>query len=427
MARLHGSADQQLAHLVRADFDGNGYPGSETGRKLTLPQGFLFGAATSPHQTEGDNVNSDWWALEHAQNSAIPEVSGDACDSYNHWREDMQLLHDNGFNAYRFGIEWARIQPDPETVDYQAVNHYREMIETATTLGLAPCITLYHFSTPQWFAQEGGWLSPRAVERFASYIRSILPILDSSVAGIVTINEPNMVSVFSAIFSGKATVSPDGLLPNPDKSVVESLIKAHCAARDLLHKALPGVPIGWSVANQCVQSLPGGESAAERYSSAIEDPFIKAAQEDDFIGVQAYTRTVFDSHGKKIIPDQNAMTSNGWEFYPQAVSEAVKKTHSIIPHVPVIVTENGISTTDDKRRIAYTRDALTGLSGLLEQGYPLRGYFHWSLLDNYEWGSWKPTFGLVSVNRESGRYERIAKPSLSWLGNWAKGMAFPAE
>ncbi|MFT9232438.1 MAG: family 1 glycosylhydrolase, partial [Bifidobacterium sp.] len=141
----------------------------------------------------------------------------------------------------------------------------------------------------------------------------------------------------------------------------------------------------------------------------------------------SYTRTVFGADGKRVQPRSEDLTSNGWEYYPQAVGGAIEHTHALIPQVPLLVTENGISTHDDEQRISYTQGALQSISSLLVQGLPIRGYFHWSLLDNYEWGSWEPTFGLASVDRSSPDFTRIAKPSLAWLGNWAKLQRMPCR
>ncbi|MFT8705092.1 family 1 glycosylhydrolase [Bifidobacterium aquikefiricola] len=396
---------------------------------ITIPTNFLFGAATAPHQVEGNNIHSDWWAYENASDSTIAEKSAEACDSYHHWHDDMRLLANAGFNAYRFGIEWARIEPQSGTFDQEAIKHYASMVAEAHELGLAPFVTLHHFTLPLWFAQEGGWKSAHATERFLRYINAILPILQQGVAGIVTINEPNMVAIMGRVLSGDIAFSDmePGLLPTPDQGIADKLMEAHHAAVDMLHRELPGIPIGWSVANQCVQAQSGGEERAHSYSEAIEDQFILAAQHDDFIGIQSYTRTVFGAGGKKIQADASNLTSNGWEYYPQAVGCALQHTHALIGSVAMVVTENGISTHDDERRIAYTNDALVSISRLISQELPIHGYFHWSLLDNYEWGSWAPTFGLVSVDRKSSSFTRTAKPSLTWLGRWSQQHQLPSN
>ena len=157
-----------------------------------FPPGFLWGASTAPHQVEGNNVTSDWWAREGRVPGMAP--SGDAVDSYHRYPEDMQLLADAGLTAYRFGIEWARVEPRPGQVSRAVLAHYRRMIDTALDLGLTPVVTLHHFSSPQWFAEEGGWLGEHAVDRFVSYVRTVTQVLHG-VEWVVTINEPNMMAM----------------------------------------------------------------------------------------------------------------------------------------------------------------------------------------------------------------------------------------
>ncbi len=141
----------------------------------TFPANFLWGASTSPHQIEGNNVNSDWWVRE----ALVPgmELSGDANDSYHRYREDMTLLAEAGLNAYRFGIEWARVEPRPGVFSPALIAHYRRMIDVALELGVQPIITLHHFSSPAWFAESGGWNSADATETFVRYVETVSPIL----------------------------------------------------------------------------------------------------------------------------------------------------------------------------------------------------------------------------------------------------------
>jgi hypothetical protein len=162
----------------------------------TFPPSFLWGASTAPHQIEGGNVGSDFWANE----GRVPgmERSGDACDSYHRYTEDMQLLADAGCNAYRFGIEWARIEPAEGLFSNAELAHYRRMIDTALDLGLTPVVTLHHFTNPRWFAERGGWLADDAVDLFTRYVEQVTRILEG-VEWVVTMNEPNMLSMMTAL------------------------------------------------------------------------------------------------------------------------------------------------------------------------------------------------------------------------------------
>lgn len=386
--------------------------------EMNFPSGFVFGAATSPHQTEGGNTKSDWWLLETMPGSPLAEASGAACDSFNRWREDMDLLAGAGLTAYRFGIEWARIEPTEGEFDQAALDHYSAMIDGAIERGIEPIVTLHHFTSPAWFAMRGGWLVPDAPELFARYVEHVVPLLSGRVRRVVTINEPNMVAIMARVLAGEATFDTGlgGMLPAPSEPVRDALIAAHHAARHTLKTHISDLEVGWSVANQCVQWTSEAETEGLAYRQAVEDPFISAAAGDDFIGVQAYTRTIISPNGKVDTGGERTLT--GWEYYPEAIGQALRDTARRLPGVPLLITENGIATDDDTRRIAYTTGALEAVSACIADGLDVRGYVHWSLLDNYEWGHWGPTFGLVAVDRET--FERTPKPSLAWLGEFAQ-------
>ncbi|MDR1238058.1 MAG: family 1 glycosylhydrolase [Propionibacteriaceae bacterium] len=385
---------------------------------MTLfPPGFSWGASTSAHQIEGGNVASDWWYLEHAPGTFVTEPSGDACDSYHRWREDLALLAGAGFNAYRFSIEWARIEPAPGAFSMAQLDHYRTMIETALELGLRPLVTLHHFTNPAWLGAMGGWAHPDAPKLFARYAATVAPIL-AGVEHVCLINEPNMVALFPVLQQG-GVAALGKELPAIDQASAQGLIAGHDAARAVLRDALPDARLGWSVAAQTYHPAPGAEELAAVYQAESEDLFYTASAGDDWIGVQAYTCRRVKAEDGALLPDPRwdaKRTITGWEYYPAALAECVRRVHAFTG-LPIIVTENGIATADDTERIAYTQAALDGLAEAMKDGVDVRGYFHWSLLDNYEWGSFDPTFGLVAVDRQT--FVRTPKPSLAWLGGLA--------
>ncbi|GAA2209625.1 family 1 glycosylhydrolase [Nonomuraea monospora] len=379
---------------------------------ISFPQGFLWGAASSAHQIEGNNVASDLWGLE----SRLPERSGDACDSYHRWPEDLDLVRDLGLTAYRFGVEWARVEPVEGQVSRAHLAHYRRMVEGCLERGITPIVTLHHFTSPMWFQREGGWRSGAAAGRFRAYVRAVLPILDG-VPWVCTINEPNMLAMMAeAIRDGHREPGVAGAMAAPDQAMADALVAAHRAAREELGAA--GLRAGWTIANQNFQAEDGAEAERDAWAWPREDQFLEAAKGDDFVGVQAYTRVRIGRQGALPVPDGARRTLTGWEFYPDALGDAVRHTAGKLPGVPILVTENGIATADDAERVEYTSAALAGLHAALAEGADVRGYLHWSLLDNYEWGSWAPTFGLVSVDRET--FARDAKPSARWLGEVAR-------
>lgn len=386
---------------------------------LHFPEGFLWGAATAAHQIEGNNINNDWWPREHAAGTSIVEPSGDACDSYHRFREDMTLLRDAGLDTYRFSIEWSRIEPEKGFVSRAGIDHYRRMVDTALELGITPMVTLMHFTVPRWFANEGMWRSPEAADRFARYTELALPVLGSDVKLVCTINEPNIAAMIAG-GEDPANLVAYGL-PDPDLAVADALLESHRRSREVL-SGVGGIRSGWTVATQAFQPEPGCEQVAHEYGYKRDDWYLEAARGDDWVGVQAYTRTIIGPDGPRQVPDGVETTLTGWEYYPKALEEGVRSAWEKTGGTPVIVTENGIATADDARRIDYTRGALTGLHAAMQDGVRVDGYLHWSLLDNYEWASgFRPTFGLITVDRET--FVRTPKPSLGWLGQVARANA----
>lgn len=380
-----------------------------------FPDTFIWGASTAAHQIEGNNVSSDWWARENQPNSGLSERSGDACDSYNRYPQDIDLLADSGLKMYRFSIEWARIEPEKGFFSKAQLLHYRAMIDKCLSRGVMPMVTLNHMTVPLWFAKEDGWLSPHAVEYFIRYVRYVSQIL-GDVSWICTINEPNMVALTRGGKEGEGMTAVR--LPSPDPDIADTLVKAHHAAENELATLLPHAKTGWTIACQSYQAAPGCEKEMEDYQYPREDFFTEAAKDDNFVGVQAYLRTIIGKNGPLPIPDGVEKTLTGWEYYPQALENAVRHTWNVTSHTPIFVTENGLATSDDNRRIDYIYDALAGLKRAMDDGIDVRGYLCWSLIDNYEWGSFKPTFGLVGFNPET--FERKPRPSLYWLGSIAK-------
>ncbi|NQX12566.1 glycoside hydrolase family 1 protein [Microbacteriaceae bacterium VKM Ac-2855] len=392
-----------------------------------LPPGFLWGASGAPHQIEGGNVLSDWWVYE--QRSPHFARSGDAVDSYHRYEEDMRLLADAGLTAYRFGIEWARVEPLPGEFSLAELAHYRRMIDTALRLGLTPIITLHHFTSPRWFIEEGGWLGETALERFASYVARVCDILDG-VEWVCTINEPNM---FAFMILMARTINADAVpvmdtptmqteggfvLPRPLPDTSRRLVQAHHAARAIVRERT-AAKVGWTTANLALYAASEADEAVYLKERHVrEDVFLEGARGDDFLGVQAYSTQAVDSRGPVPHPAHPDNTLVGSPYRPEALEIAVRHAWEITGGVPILVTENGIATSDDERRIAYTTEALQGLGRAMRDGIDVRGYLHWSALDNFEWGHWEPTFGLIAVDRTT--FQRHPKPSLAWLGATAR-------
>lgn len=437
-----------------------------------LREDFLWGASTAAHQIEGNNLASDFWAAENAAGPGNPmfqERSGDACDSYHRYREDVRLAAEGGLNAYRFSIEWARIEPVKGRFSRAELLHYRDMIDACHEHGLTPLVTLHHFTSPAWLAAEGGIAGPRTPGLFARYVDCVSEILHD-VPWIITINEPNILALFGLMTlaaqdaehsrqaagdgiarpagddekddgpgngdgvgdgDGAETGGDDGpadarpALPAPPPEMAAPIIAMHEAARKVLRDRVPGARIGWSPAGQAFTPTPGNEAIWERVFHQWEGVYLDACEQDDFIGVQSYTSQPVDADGPVPHPDSPDNTLTGWAYRPDALAINLRRYWERY-RKPMVVTENGIATADDARRIAYTREALRGLVAAAADGVDVRGYCHWSLLDNYEWGRWEPTFGLIAVDRAHD-FERAPKPSLAWLGGVAAENAASLE
>ena len=387
----------------------------------SFPDGFLWGAATAAHQVEGNNINNDFWKLELDAAEHGVEFSGDALDSYHRYEEDMRLLAEAGFNTYRFSLEWSRIEPSPGRFSQAELAHYRRMIEACQRLGLQPVVTLHHFTHPLWF-DEQRWLADDAVDLFTRYVEQACTILDG-VEWVCTINEPNVLAINHGMqrrlaVAGEVYDPEESYLPDPEIGRV--LIRAHQAAAKIV-RSRSTAKVGWTVANQAFTVTPGAEDKHTEIQYIFEDMYLEAARGDDFIGVQSYTSQPIDADGIVRHPPHPDNTITGWAYRPDALGIAVRHTRAVLPDTPIVITENGIATADDDRRIAYINEALHHLRDCMDEGANVLGYIHWSLLDNFEWGRWAPTFGLVAVNRET--FEHIPKPSLHVLGALATANA----
>ena len=410
---------------------------------------FMIGAATAAHQVEGNNTHSDFWRMENLPHSDYAEPSGLAVDHYTRYAEDIRLLHEAGMNAYRFSIEWARIEPEEGRFDEGAVQHYRDMLELCHSLGVTPVVTLHHFSSPAWLISKGGWGKPYVVEAFGRYAAHIARGLGKWMPYVCTINEANMgyqlkkvaadmmkasqregdvqvgvnldfrQLVKGMLEKGKAFhCSPFAvnsyLMPRSHKK--EALVmQAHRAAKQAFKAFSPDSKVGLTLSLFDYQPLPGGEENAEKLWQEDFLWYLPYIREDDFLGVQNYSRKVVDKSGALQPAKDASVTQMGYEDYPAAIGHVLRKVSKSFPG-DLIVTENGIATQDDERRCAFIREAFAGVQEAKQDGVPVKGYFYWSLLDNFEWqAGYSKTFGLIAVDRKTQK--RDPKPSLQVLGS----------
>ncbi len=386
---------------------------------ITFPEGFVWGTATAAHQVEGGNWNNDWWAWEHTPGTGVKEPSGDACDHWHRYPEDVALLSQLGFGAYRFSLEWSRIEPEEGEWSRASLDHYRRMCATCHEHGVLPVVTFHHFTTPRWLAAEGGWEKSSTADRFGRYCERATAAIGDLVTWACTINEPNVVATMGYL----AKVFPPGKQDvETRRRVNDVLIAAHHNGADAIHAGPGDARVGLTLSMDQWWPVDGGEARIERVRRNMEDVYLEAARSDDFIGVQTYSRTRISPEGT-LGPEEGVETTiMGYEFWPQALEATIRRAFAVTDGVPVYVTENGIAATDDSRRIDFVRQALHGVKACLDDGVDVIGYTYWSALDNFEWSlGYGPTFGLIEVDRNS--FERRPRPSARWLGGVARANA----
>ena len=431
---------------------------------MSLPKGFLVGAATAAHQVEGNNTNSDYWLQEHMPHTGFAEPSGTACDHYHRYEEDIKLLADAGLNTYRFSVEWARIEPEEGRYDEQEIAHYRDVIRCCKDHGVEPMVTLLHFTSPVWLIRKGGWAAESTIEDFRRYAIYVTKQLGSELKYICTINEANMGLQIAAISKryqlmaeqarkaagkqseGKVQVGMnfEKMMENAKFAAMENMqafgspqpplfisaktpetdaliFRAHRAAADAIKALYPQIKVGITLSLHDLQALPGGEPYVRAGWDEEFRHYLPWIQNDDFLGVQNYTRTLYGEGGQLPAPEGAELTQMNYEFYPEALEHVIRRVHEDF-RGDLIVTENGVAVADDSRRVEFIHRALAGVERCLADGLPVKGYMYWSLLDNFEWQKgYSMTFGLIAVDRQS--FLRTPKESLSVLGEYARETA----
>jgi beta-glucosidase len=407
-------------------------------KKRAFPKDFLWGTAISAHQSEGNNTNSDSWLRENLKPTMYKDRSGDACDSYHRYGEDIAIAAKLGFNCYRLGIEWARIEPSEGAFSNAELDHYADVLETCRKHGLKPVVTFNHFTTPLWFAERGCFEAADSPDLFARFCGKAAAHLGGLMHMATTFNEANIglllpffpnydkfreaVAAMTAV-AAKATGSPKfSSLALADPAVTTPLMQeAHRKAYAAIKAARADLRVGLSLTTQDIQSV-GAPSLVQTWRKKLYGDWIDVARtHSDFIGIQTYTRFRVDENGL-VAPQAGAeLTDAGYEFYPQALANTIRWAHADIGK-PIYVTESGIGTDDDARRIAFIDQALAGLRDCLDEGIPVHSYLYWSLLDNFEWTSgFAKHFGLVAVDLQT--FKRSVKPSALHLGRIAKANA----
>ena len=387
-------------------------------RAVNFPKTFSWGTATSGYQIEGGDDNNDWWRFERDPDSGTAEPCGDACDSWNRFEDDLDIIASLGLNAYRFSIEWSRIEPTQGAFSREALDHYRAVIDGCRQRSILPVVTLHHFTLPLWVADAGGFESPEIVGWMRDYARVVGDALGDVMGIACTINEPNIVALMGYLM---ASFPPKVTSWDRFVQVNTTMRECHTAMRDALREGPGNYPIGLALSMQEYEAINGGDDLVNSLRLEMEDHYLHSCQDDDFVGVQCYTKIVLDAHG--LVDAEGEHTEMGYLFWPQCVEYTARRA-AAISGLPIIVTENGIGTDDDDQRIRYLEEALRGLKNLQDEGVDVRGYFQWSLLDNFEWTfGYRPKFGIVSVDRTT--FQRTLKPSAAWYAEATRN--FPSS
>jgi len=395
-----------------------------------FPRGFMWGTATAAHQVEGNNTNNNWWAWEARPGRILHgHKSGLACDWWGgRWREDFDRAAEAGQNAHRLSVEWSRIQPTPDRWDEDALEHYREMLQGLIERGMTPMVTLHHFSDPLWLAEMGSWESTQVAEFFAAYARKVVEALREYVTMWITINEPNVLMSLAYLM---------GLFPPGKKDiraalrVMANLVQAHAAAYRVIHQVQPQARVGlalyyrgfrpalsWSLLDRGITRL---------VSRLFNDQFMQAITRGtlglslarvripqargtlDYLGVNYYTSSLVafnllkarELFYREFFDPAAELSDTGFiANEPLGMFEALRWGRAF--GLPMIVTENGVEDADDHLRPRYLAQHVHQVWRAVNFNYPIKGYFHWTLVDNFEWErGWTQRFGLWELDVET--------------------------
>jgi len=426
----------------------------------SFPPGFLWGAATSAHQVEGDNRLNDWWRFEQiAGRIAHGHVSGPACRHYEFFERDFALAAGDGHNAHRFSIEWSRIEPERGRIDAREVAHYHQVLDALRRHRLVPMVTLDHFTHPLWIADHGGWENPETIERFCEFVRLCAREYGGKVDWWCTINEPDVYGFRSY---SEGTWPPAKRDDSAALAVIANMLEAHAHAYRILHEedtadadgdgrpvwaglaknypilepARPWFPLdvlrAWAeqrvfndallaaiVSGEIALSIPGARAVKRRVP--------ELAGSLDYLGLNYYTRwkvRMFapDPH----VPVNGATLSDlGWEVFPRGLEDVLMRLTAL--GTPIVVTENGFADATDRVRPRALVESLVHMARAMARGVRVLGYFHWTLMDNFEWAEgYGGRFGLYRVDFDDPERPRTRTRSAEIFGRIVRANAITA-
>ncbi|AHB42465.1 beta-glucosidase [Candidatus Saccharibacteria bacterium RAAC3_TM7_1] len=405
--------------------------------KIRFPKNFLWGASTAAHQVEGGNHNQ-WsiWELEHARAWAMQSeyqlgelekwplikqdakdpnnyVSGRAIDHYHRYESDFDLLEELNMNAFRFSIEWSRVEPTEGAWNIEAIEHYKRYVRSLKERKIEPVLTLFHFTLPVWFAEKGGFEYRRNVKYFVRFVEKVLTELGNDIRLIITINEPE---VYASQSYYQGHWPPARQSKRLTHRVLKNLAYAHNQTARMTHKLHPRYKL--SIAKNSSYTYAGDNALLSRKTADAmqyfsDDYFLKKVIDQcDFLGVNYYFSNRV--YGYRVHNPEEHVSDMGWDMQPANLEFVVERLWEKYKK-PIIITENGLADADDELRKWWLQHTLLALQRALQSGVRIQGYLHWSLLDNVEWayGRW-PRFGLAEVDYIS--MKRTLRPSAHWFG-----------
>jgi beta-glucosidase len=420
---------------------------------FVFPREFLWGTATSSHQVEGHNTNNNWYRWEQEGRITDGSTSGKACDWWGgRWREDFDRASETGQNCHRLSVEWSRVQPSPDRWDEDALEHYRQMVRGAKERGLTAMVTLHHFTDPLWFADMGGWENENSGKTFQGYVHKVVDALGDYVAFWCTINEPNVLIASSYLLG---TFPPGKRTIRAVYQAVKNQIKAHVLAYHTIHQAQAGAQVGmahhyrgfrpssrWSpldiwatktLSDVFNQTFPHALKTGLLKLFGIRKSLPQARGTQDYFGINYYTSELVSFSILKplqlfthtqIDPEAQLSPTGFIANQPDTFFKALNWAKDF--DLPVYITENGIEDVEDKIRPRYLTQHIHQVWRGVNFNWPIRGYFHWTLVDNFEWErGWSQRFGLWGLNPET--QERQKRKSASLYEAICKGSALSSE
>lgn len=413
-------------------------------KQKIFPKNFLWGASTAGHQVEGDNYNN-WsvWELEvaneqaknshqHAwmpvwseikQEAENPDnyVSGRGVDHYNRYKADFKLLKQLNLNSFRFSVEWARIEPVEGKWDEAELQHYIDYLKELKAAGITPMLNIWHWTHPVWFDKKGAFEKKANIKYFERFVAKLEPLL-KEVDYVVTINEPNNVAWFQYI-SGDWPPAHKGKYWLAFK-VYRNLVKAHKRAYKVIKKINPRSQI--TSALQGSSNVPANPRNLYHKLSAAFANYVantwylkRVNRYHDIIGFNYYFKNYVKGPRPMLdfVNPKEPVNDLGWYMEPYALIEVLRHISKKFKNKPIVVLENGLADRNDTQRQWWLEQSMKALQDARGEGINIIGYYHWSLLDNFEWAyGWWPKFGLVEVDRKT--MKRRVRKSAIWWASW---------